>query len=235
MSSSMPTQTGKPPPETDQGAQYLPPFPPHGTGPTHKPHRQDLFNAAAVHVAPEKPAPGHKEEGAMEEQQESTRQEAKRHAGHAEPQQEPIAKGTPLDELVTPGFGAMSHTLSQTGAALPRATPASQPVATQPSVTPQKADHSIAPPLELGPVPEGAAQQTSDNTGSSQNGRSPPVRPSFGATKDMGSVSPFSVILLRGHPFHLHTSLLAPLLSGPIVAARPRRSRFGHRPSARET
>jgi len=81
-----------------------PPFPEPGTGgqrdpaPKH-PYAERLINTAARHLAPEKPAPsGDEDEEDAQINKPDSEQREKR-------EEEPLLRGTPLDELTTPGIG----------------------------------------------------------------------------------------------------------------------------------
>ena len=81
-----------------------PPFPEPGTGgardpmPKH-PHAERLINATARHIIPDRPAPN-----AHDEEEEA--QVGKPGSTEREPrEEEPLLRGTPLDELTTPGIG----------------------------------------------------------------------------------------------------------------------------------
>lgn len=106
MSTNSPTAS-RSPDHTSSASPELskqPPFPEPGTGaqrdpaPKH-PHAERLINAAARHLAPEKPAPPVDEdkEKAQINKPDSSQREKR--------EEEPLLRGTPLDELVTPGLG----------------------------------------------------------------------------------------------------------------------------------
>lgn len=87
-----------------QDVNQQPPFPEPGTGgsrepPIKHPHAERLINAAARHLAPEKPAPsGDEDEEKPQINHPDSSQREKR-------EEEPLLRGTPLDELLTPGIG----------------------------------------------------------------------------------------------------------------------------------
>lgn len=84
-----------------------PPFPEPGTDgardpmPKH-PHAERLINATARHIVPDRPAPNadDEEEEAQVGKPGSTERERR--------EEEPLLRGTPLDELTTPGIGLPS-------------------------------------------------------------------------------------------------------------------------------
>ena len=107
MSSNPPTTSSTNPDHLSSASPELsrqPPFPEPGTGgqrdpaPKH-PHAERLINAAARHLAPEKPAPpvDEDEEKAQINKPDSSEREKR--------EEEPLLRGTPLDELTTPGIG----------------------------------------------------------------------------------------------------------------------------------
>jgi hypothetical protein len=99
-SSSNPDHTSSASPELSR----QPPFPEPGTGgqrdpaPKH-PHAERLINAAARHLAPEKPAPP------VEEDEEKAQINKPDSSQREKREEEPLLRGTPLDELITPGIG----------------------------------------------------------------------------------------------------------------------------------
>ena len=105
--SSDPPKTSTNPDHVSSASPELsrqPPFPEPGTdghrdpAPKH-PHAERLINAAARHLAPERPAPSGEEdeENAQINKPESSQREQR--------EEEPLLRGTPLDELTTPGIG----------------------------------------------------------------------------------------------------------------------------------
>lgn len=105
MSSNPPTSTN--PDHLSSASPELsrqPPFPEPGTGgqrdpaPKH-PHAERLINAAARHLAPEKPAPP------VDEDEEKAQINKPDSAQREKREEEPLLRGTPLDELTTPGIG----------------------------------------------------------------------------------------------------------------------------------
>lgn len=100
-STSNPEHTSSASPELNK----QPPFPEPGTGghrdpPIKHPHAERLINAAARHLAPEKPAPTTDDDD-DEDAQVSKPQPEQREKR----EEEPLLRGTPLDELTTPGIG----------------------------------------------------------------------------------------------------------------------------------
>jgi hypothetical protein len=108
MSSNSPSGNSTNPEHLSSASPELnkqPPFPEPGTGshrdpPQKHPHAERLINAAARHLAPEKPAPS-KEDDDDEDAQVSKPGAYEREAR----EEEPLLTGTPLDELTTPGIG----------------------------------------------------------------------------------------------------------------------------------
>jgi len=106
MSSNSPTSSTNPEHLSSASPELnkQPPFPEPGTDgqrdpPVKHPHAEQLINAAARHLAPEKPAPPAEEdeEKAQLNKPDSPQKEKR--------EEEPLLRGTPLDELLTPGLG----------------------------------------------------------------------------------------------------------------------------------
>lgn len=81
-----------------------PPFPEAGThqegqAPAKHPYAEHVINAAAKHVIPDHPAPNADDD----EDKADINKPTKREKEHRE--EEPLLRGTPLEELMTPGIG----------------------------------------------------------------------------------------------------------------------------------
>jgi sterol 3beta-glucosyltransferase len=92
-----------------------PPFPEPGTTapqdpPAKHPNAERLLNAAARHVFPEHPAPDPEDD---EDNAQLNKPDGEMRQTREE---EPLLRGTPLDELMTPGIGLPASSLSKAGA-----------------------------------------------------------------------------------------------------------------------
>lgn len=92
---------------TSSKASQQPPFPISGTAPDKRdpppahPNAEHLINTAARHIVPDVPAPVASEE----EDKAAINKPGKDEDQREEREQEPLLRGTPLDELLTPGIG----------------------------------------------------------------------------------------------------------------------------------
>ena len=90
---------------SSKASQQQPPFPISGTAPDkrnpppHHPNAEHLINIAAKHVVPDVPAPSADDEEDKAQIGMPGKDEKEKR------EQEPLLRGTPLDELLTPGLG----------------------------------------------------------------------------------------------------------------------------------
>ena len=92
---------------SSHASQQQPPFPISGTSPDTRspppahPNAEHLLNAAAKHIIPDYPAPSAEDE----EDKAQITKPGKDEDQRENREEEPLLRGTPLDELLTPGLG----------------------------------------------------------------------------------------------------------------------------------
>lgn len=170
-------------------ATQQPPFPQAGTvqgesertPPAKHPNTENLINATAKHIIPDVPAPSAEDDEDKAQISKPGKDEDQREAR----EEEPLLKGTPLDELITPGFAR----------APPSFTSAKQPVQVErkeeEETLQEKPSDFSRVQEDKGKQPERQHQQQPVRQ---LETRQQPGRPGFGAMRGVGSDSVSHVI-----------------------------------------
>lgn len=217
---------------TKESAPYkLPPFPQTAVSPDphspnhhrqhhhsnpqhHHPNIETALNTTAAHVFPEHLQPGKAGQDGLEKDKDVSHEGIEKQfqppvpSPHEEksedrdPDQQPLMKGTPLDELKTPMFersSAFGRPSKQ------RTSGSDETIQGVDNSRRQPAHTSVPDPFSPSPPPEEVDATSQDSSMAakeglprpSESGAGQPVRPGFGAGREMGSVSSNSSLNFR--------------------------------------
>ena len=214
------------PPTSPEEARFQPPFAPHATSPDDRslppphPSAEAMLNATAAHVFPGQQGPNNNKESVESvdrgadvsisiqgtaQNEAPPRKESGETTAAKGQAPTPTMTGTPLEEMKTPAADKPSETAAGVGGR-PFTTPGRRQRETSaatvqtPTVVTADEDASTAREIDKEETATPTVPPTSTDGRGLGGGR--PTRPGFGAVRDMGSVSPRTLVTSTPSPIH---------------------------------